>query len=151
MAGFNTKSSDDSITGINVTPLVDVVLVLLIIFMITAPLIYQSSIKVELPAARSGDKNKQVTLKFTIMADRTVLLADKPIAGPEIEAAVKDALAKDPQANAIVSADKSLSHGHVMEVIDSLKSAGISRLAIGVNTSPDSRESNQNTKPQKQH
>jgi biopolymer transport protein ExbD len=54
MAG-GFQADDDVISGINITPLVDVVLVLLIIFMITAPVIYQSAIKVKLPQAKSGE------------------------------------------------------------------------------------------------
>src|SRR6476646_10217575 len=67
MAGsFSSSSDDDMIAGINVTPLVDVVLVLLIIFLITAPVLYQSAIKVQLPKAKSGEETQKSPLSFTI-------------------------------------------------------------------------------------
>src|SRR3954469_1827821 len=68
MAGFSS-TDDDMITGINVTPLVDVVLVLLIIFMITAPVLYQSAIKIQLPKAKTGEENPKSPLNFTISKD----------------------------------------------------------------------------------
>src|SRR6476659_6646273 len=64
--GFGSTSEDDVISGINVTPLVDVVLVLLIIFMITAPVLYQSAIKVQLPKAKTGEQSNKSPLSFSI-------------------------------------------------------------------------------------
>src|ERR1700757_1089270 len=64
------ESGDEAfISGINVTPLVDVVLVLLIIFLITAPVIYQSAIKVQLPRAQTGEETRKSPLDFTISKD----------------------------------------------------------------------------------
>src|SRR5680860_538573 len=72
MAGGFNSSDDDFISGINVTPLVDVVLVLLIIFMITAPAIYQSAIKVQLPKAKSGEASEKPPMNFTISKEGTL-------------------------------------------------------------------------------
>ena len=67
--GFGATTEDDPISGINVTPLVDVVLVLLIIFMITAPVLYQSAIQVQLPKASTGEKAEKSPLEFSITID----------------------------------------------------------------------------------
>lgn len=126
------NDSEEMITGINVTPLVDVVLVLLIIFMITAPVIYQATIKVELPKAKSGEKTEQVTLRFAIQKDGTLALGNQAVPRTAIPEIVKKALEKDPNANAVVAADEGLTHGSVIQFIDLLKTNGITRFAIGV-------------------
>src|SRR4051812_29764915 len=66
MAGGFSSSDDDVISGINITPLVDVFLVILIIFLITAPVLYQSAIKVKLPSAKSAEQSQKSPLEFTI-------------------------------------------------------------------------------------
>lgn len=131
MAANLNGSDEEMITGINVTPLVDVTLVLLIIFMITAPAIYQSGIKVELPKAASGSKVERMTLKLTLTANGEMRLEDQVITLADLGKRAAEALKKDPEANAIIAADRSLTHGQVIEVIDTLKSAGISRIALG--------------------
>lgn len=131
MAGHMNGSEDEIITGINVTPLVDVVLVLLIIFMITAPALYQSGIKVELPKAASGAKVERMTLKITLTATGEMRLGDSVVQMSDLTVRAGEALKKDPEANAIIAADRGLTHGQVIEVIDTLKTAGITRIALG--------------------
>lgn len=135
MAGMQSNNSDDMITGINVTPLVDVVLVLLVIFMITAPAIYQSALKVELPKAVSGEKTEHVTLRFSVSKDGRISLDNEIITAEQITDIVKKAIEKDPSANAIVSADSSVQHGAVVGVIDLVKVGGINKISIGVDSS----------------
>lgn len=132
MAGSAASDDDEMITGINVTPMVDVVLVLLVIFMIAAPLLYNKSLKVELPAAKSGEKTERVTLKFSLQKDGKVFLDQKEVTKAEVGALLKSALEKDPKAEAVVAADKQLQHGAVVEFIDQLKTAGIQRFGIAV-------------------
>lgn len=127
-----TNDSEEMITGINVTPMVDVMLVLLVIFMIAAPSLYQSSIKVDLPAARSGEKTERVTLKFMLLKDGRLLLDKKEVARSEVSDLIKKALALDPTADALVSADRALTHGAVMEFVDHLKLGGIQRFSVAV-------------------
>ena len=130
----NLGSDEEIITGINVTPLVDVVLVLLVIFMITAPVIYQATIKIDLPKATSGEKTEHVTLRFSLSANGEINLGNDKVAKEQIPDLAKQALAKDPTANAVVAADKSLSHGSVIGFIDLLKSSGIQRFGIAVDS-----------------
>lgn len=135
MAGMNQGSTDEEmIVGINVTPLVDVVLVLLIVFMITAPAIYQSAIKVELPKAISGEKTEHVTLKFTVTKDGKIIMGKDQIAMSQVTGIVKQGLEKDSTANAVIFADAGASHGSVMGLLDAIKSSGVTRFALGVDT-----------------
>lgn len=138
MAGMSNSSDEDMITGINVTPLVDVVLVLLVIFMITAPAIYQSAIKVELPKAVSGEKTEHITLRFTLMKDGKIVLGKDETTLEKIPELVKSAIEKDPTANAVLFADAGVSHGQVMKVLDQIKANGIAKFALGVD-SPESK------------
>lgn len=127
-----SNDQDDMITGINVTPMVDVMLVLLVIFMIAAPTLYQGSIKVDLPAAKSGEKTEKVTMNFTLLKDGKILLDKKEIARGEVQGYIKKAMELDPKADAVVAADRALSHGNVMEFVDLLKTNGLQRFAVAV-------------------
>lgn len=136
MAGGSLNNNDDEIiTSINVTPLVDVMLVLLVMFMITAPIIYQAGIKIELPKTKSGEKTESITLKFTLSKDGKITQGQDVLTKEKVIEVVKNALKKDPQTAAVISADKALDHGTVIEFMDLLKSSGVMKLAIGVDAS----------------
>ena len=134
MAG--TLSDDDEITGINVTPLVDVMLVLLIIFMVTASYIVQRSIEVKLPKAETATNTPQTkNLAFVIDAKSNLFLDGNVITWSEIPRFIKQAREKDQsQKNlqALISADKSTPHGLVVRLIDAVRKNGISEFAINV-------------------
>lgn len=135
MAGGIDFGDDDEISGINVTPLVDVVLVLLIIFMITAPAIYQSAIKVQLPKAISGEQNQKGPLNFTITKAGDLMLEREQLdwngLAPRLTALVKGAT--DP--TAVISADEATPHGAVIRLMDALRTAGLTRFALNVDGS----------------
>lgn len=128
----STSNSEDIITGINITPLVDVVLVLLVMFMITAPVIYQSAIKVKLPAAKNGEQIQHVTLRVFLTSEGSTYLDKQSVTKERLTQLSKEALKRDPRADAVVSADEGLSHGKVMAIVDLLRENGISNIAVGV-------------------
>ena len=130
----STGDQDDMISGINITPMVDVMLVLLVIFMMAAPSLYNASIKIELPSAKSGEKTEKVTLKFQLQKDGKITLDKRDVSKAELPELLKKSLAVDPKTDAVIEADRSLSHGTVIEFIDVLKTAGVTRFAIGVDT-----------------
>jgi biopolymer transport protein ExbD len=138
MAG-PSNDSEDMISGINITPMVDVVLVLLMIFMMAAPTLYHGGIKINIPKAKSGDKMDRITLKFMLSKDGKLALDKRAITLDQVAGFVKKALELDPNANALVTADRDLSHGKVMEFIDHIKEGGLKKFAIAVET-PESKD-----------
>src|SRR5512142_1766215 len=123
MAGTARKRG--IIAEINVTPLVDIMLVLLIIFMLTAHLIAKQAIEVELPRASQSTTAQPTTLAITLTKDGSLFLNGAPITPDGLRAAVKDAVAKDPKTQAMISGDKAVSHGRVVWVLDAVKGAGV--------------------------
>lgn len=130
----SSSSDDDVISAINITPLVDVVLVLLIIFMITAPVIYQSAIKVQLPEATTGeDASSESKLSFVLTKEGSLFWNNEPAAWeslPEKLSAMKASLPAD--AAAVISADQDTSHGTVIRLVDILRKVGLNRFALNV-------------------
>lgn len=136
MAGFQSdQNSDESatvITGINITPFVDVVLVLLIIFMITAPVLMKDVLNIRLPKTATGDGQVMQTLGVAVNKDGNFLLNGNLIDEEGLKAAAKEALLKSPESQAIISADVNVVYGRVVKVIDILKSQGLERFAVQV-------------------
>ena len=131
MAGGG-DSTDDAITGINVTPLVDIVLVLLIIFMVTAKLIVSKSVPLDLPKAASGS-DIQTVFSIVLAADGTTQIDSKTVPSDDvILAQSRAAREKNPELRAIIKADSSVSHGRVIHVLDLLKQAQVAKIAFGV-------------------
>jgi biopolymer transport protein ExbD len=120
------------IAEINVTPLVDIMLVLLIIFMLTAHLIAKQVIEIELPRASQSTALTPTTIAITLARDGKLYLNDKPSSPEGLRAAIAVAVAKDPKTQAIISADKDVTHGRVVWVLDVVKSVGISSFAIQI-------------------
>ncbi len=132
MAIQNDEGGDDVIAGINVTPLVDITLVLLIIFMVTATYVVRDAIRVDLPRAASGGEVVGPTLAFALDRDGKLFLDGTPASAEAAREAVRAAVARSPEARALISADRAVSHGRVIEVIDLVKREGLTRFAIDV-------------------
>lgn len=137
MAASSSSDSDDgTIAGINVTPLVDITLVLLIIFMVTARIIVSQSLPMELPQAAKG---QQIQLIFGVElhSNGDTILDGKKLANDDaVFPLAKEAYAKNNDLRAVIRADTSVSHGRVIRVLDLLKQAGISKIAFGVSAVP---------------
>ena len=132
MAGGSNYSQDEAITGINITPMVDVMLVLLMIFMMAAPAIYKAGMDLDLPQAKSGGKTERITLNFILKKDGKLFLDQKPIQVKDIATIVKHTLNLNAQSDAMVAADRNLSHGDVVNVIDQIKQAGLKKVSMAV-------------------
>jgi biopolymer transport protein ExbD len=118
------------IEGINVTPLVDITLVLLVIFIVTAKLVVTPGLPLDLPVASQSE------------AQQTVLAVSVPAVGPmrvdgvavdetALAARARAVLAHDPKARAVIQAERAVPHGRVMGVLDALRAAGLVRVAFG--------------------
>jgi biopolymer transport protein TolR len=131
MAG-QIEQDDDGINGINVTPLVDVTLVLLIIFMVTASYIVKETIEVELPRAAHGGETLQKTFALLVTRDGKTYLNGAPVDDAGLVAAVAAAKRNGEDVQAIVGADKNATHGMVTHLLDVLKGAGVLKFAIQI-------------------
>jgi biopolymer transport protein TolR len=130
MAGSSRRRG--IIAEINVTPLVDIMLVLLIIFMLTANLIAKQAIEVELPRASQSTTLNPTTLAVTLTREGALYLNGKSTTPAGLRAQVAAAVARDPKTQAIISGDKAVSHGRVVWVLDVVKSLGITSFAIQI-------------------
>jgi biopolymer transport protein ExbD len=137
MAGTSTVYKDgeaEIISDINVTPLVDVVLVLLVIFMITAPILAARGILVNAPTTVSGDQVAtplQVALRR--MPDQTIQMYVNGRQLPSydaVRAELERARQTDPDLKAVIAADIEVPYGEVMQAIDQIKRAGIQKFAL---------------------
>lgn len=129
---LKSNSSDEPISEINVVPLVDIILVVLIIFMVTAPIIMKPSINVNLPKASSGEASQATQLSIVLSEDGKIFLNDKEVELPAVLAAAQAEVIKNPEIQAIISADKNVSHGKVVSVMDTVKQGGVKKFAISI-------------------
>jgi len=132
MAGGSSGGDDDLIAGINVTPLVDIVLVVLIIFMVTATDIVKAQIGVDLPTAASGQSEIKTTLTFKVTEDGKYLLDAKEMNLEQIAAHIGSVKKDDPDLRAVIAADKGVEYGKVIELIDTIKLNGIEKFALNI-------------------
>ena len=138
MAGTGPSYEDDDGTGgmiadINVTPLVDITLVLLIIMMVAAPIIVNNpSIKVELPKAASGDETQKSTISLTIRKDSAIFYGEEHVSEETATIKIKDDYARNHDVQAIIAADKGVPYGDVMHLIDLVKTIGITKFALNI-------------------
>lgn len=119
-------------SAINVTPFVDVVLVLLVIFMVTAPLIAKDLIDIRLPKTESGDGKGMSTLGLSVNKQGQILLNGTPVTEDALRAEVQKTIAENKDAQAIIAADVETQYGNVARLIDIVKSAGLNKFAIQV-------------------
>jgi biopolymer transport protein ExbD len=121
------------ITGINVTPMVDIMLVLLVIMMVSSIYIVSRALKVELPKTATSDESTQSPLTVTIMKDGKYFMNSEPIADDaELSARFAKARAAAGEPSLVVSADAQAMHGRVVHVIDLAKVQGVTKFAINV-------------------
>lgn len=136
MAGKIGSGSGDeefsSISEINVTPFVDVVLVLLVIFMVTAPMLVREQMSVNLPKAQSGEKSVSEQITIVIEKEGKITIQKKPVSFEQIDGEIKSLMQASPNAQAVISADQEAKHGDVVRVMDLVKKAGLTRFAIQI-------------------
>jgi biopolymer transport protein TolR len=126
------EGGDEEITSINVTPLVDVVLVLLIIFMVTANFIVRETMEVDLPRAANAGETVQGLVAVVMDRQGRLYLDGVEVSEEELRARVAESLKRDPETRAILSADQALPYGAVMHLIDVVKGEGVSRFALNI-------------------
>jgi len=118
-----------ALSDINVTPLVDVILVLLIIFMVTAPMMTRG-IDVRLPKTESGTDSTEQRLVVSVDRDKTIYLNDRPVNMHLLTDRLKTEMERTGQEFVFLRADQSVAYGHVMVVMDQIKKAGADRVGM---------------------
>jgi biopolymer transport protein ExbD len=120
------------IAEINVTPLVDIMLVLLIIFMLTANLIVRQVIEVQLPHASDATGAKPTSIAITMQRDGKIYLNDHAVTPEELRAAVTRAVAADDKTQVSIAGDKDVAYGRIVWVLDLIKSLNVTSFAVQI-------------------
>lgn len=130
---FAAKTGGSStFSGINVTPLVDIMLVLLVVFMVTARIMVSQTLPMDLPKAATGGE-QQIVFSVAMDKDGQLSVDSKRVAGDkELLALARQAKASNPDLRAVIHADTNASHGRVVRLMDLLKQGGIGKIAFGV-------------------
>ncbi len=121
-----------TIAAINVTPLVDVVLVLLVILMVASTYIVAQTLKVHLPKAKMSDGTAEKPNTVQLMKSGELRWNEQSVAETQLEGLMRTAVAAEPEMSLVVSADKEAMHGQVVHIMDLAKVAGITKFAINI-------------------
>ena len=127
----HATSDDEIITGINVTPLVDITLVLLVILMVTASYVVSRAIPMELPKGATGE-GTPTTLSVSIDKDGKTFLDAEAISETALQVKIRAVHDADPETRAIIAADGRTIHSNVIHVIDILRRENVTKFAINV-------------------
>jgi len=128
--GAKAGDSQDVISDINMVPLIDIILVVLIIFMVTAPALIKPSVDVNLPEAASGDETTPSLLNIAITVDGVVMLNNEEVDEDELKNLAKAEVERNQDVQAVIIADRDLPYGQVIRVLDWAKSQGVKNFAV---------------------
>lgn len=128
----NQQDSDDAIMGINVTPLVDITLVLLIIFMATAHIIVHRSMNLSLPKVANAQNVPTQSIQILLEADKSLRLNNEPVTLQDLSVNLGQMARLDPGLKVTLSADERVSWGDVAAILDAIRGAGITKISTEV-------------------
>lgn len=131
MAAFG-NNDDEPIAAINVVPLVDIILVVLIIFMVTAPLVLKPVIDINLPKSSSGEESAPTPLNIAVGKDGQIRLNGQTTSLEDVTAFVSKTVKEKPETAAILQADRGITLERLTEIIDVVKSAGVKKVAFSI-------------------
>jgi biopolymer transport protein ExbD len=127
-----TSNDEEIISSINITPLVDIFLVLLIIFMITSSVIDQREIALQVPKAANAGQQAPKASGLVVDKDGNTYLDGQKLDTASIAAVLRAAVARDPDHQVLIGADRDLKYQNVVDVIDLVRGAGITKYALKV-------------------
>lgn len=130
--GFQNQQDEEPIAAINIVPLVDIILVVLIIFMVTAPLVLKPVIDVNLPKASSGEDSPPAPLNIAIGRDGQLAINGQTATMDQLAATAAQAVADKPDTAAILQADKTVTLETLTAIIDIIKTAGVKKVAFSI-------------------
>jgi biopolymer transport protein TolR len=131
MAGA-TNGKGQVMSAMNVTPFVDIVLVLLVVLMVSSVKIVQAAIEVDLPTASSAGKSVSSALNIVITKDNTLLVDGQPTTNAALAEMVQEKRKTDPELQAVIAADRGVVYQRVVGTIDLVKRNGIRRFALNI-------------------
>ena len=132
MAMAQGSNEDEVIDGINITPMVDVILVLLVIFMVTANFLKKESININLPKVQAADPNVSQSVQVAMTRDGKILLEGQETTEEKLVANLERDLKFRPNMRLTLSADEKLAYGTIMKLMGVIRKAGVSRVALSV-------------------
>ena len=126
------SDGEGAITGINITPLVDVVLVLLIIFMATAPMIASRAMKIDVPKVSKSQKAATDALAIALDGARHLTLGGRSVSLEELKRLLTAAVLARPDQAVSIAADRTRPYGEVAELLDAVRGAGVRKVGLTV-------------------
>ncbi len=132
MAGGPSQHDDEPIAAINIVPFVDIILVVLIIFMVTAPLVLKPVIDINLPKSSSGETTAATPLNVAVSSDGGISINGSAATTESLAVASADLAKSQPDSAAILQADRTVTLETLTAVIDIIKSAGVKRVAFSI-------------------
>lgn len=152
--GIKERHGDDldENSEINVVPFIDIMLVLLIIFMVAAPLA-TVDVDVDLPASTAEPRERpNEPLYLTLQEDLTLSLGEDPIDRNRLKSALDEVTGGDQEARVFLRADRSIEYGELMEVMNLLRAAGYLRIAlVGLESAPDAQKEEATEPAEQEH
>ncbi len=128
--GAKSGGSPETISEINMVPLIDIILVVLIIFMVTAPAMIKPSIEVDLPEAASAEETTPSLLNVAISKEGMVMLNNEEVDEEGAKRIAKEEFERNAEVQAVVVADRDLPYWQIIQVLDWIKSSGIKNFAV---------------------
>jgi biopolymer transport protein ExbD len=132
MAGTHKKDDDDIVATINVTPLVDITLVLLIVFMVTAAFIRDPVVPVELPRAANADDAPARSVAMVVDAEGQLFVNGRESTHEQAQEILEGEVRQDPEVSVVVAGDGQVNYQVVMSAIDITREVGVRNLALNV-------------------
>ena len=129
---INLKRNNHIKSEINITPFTDVVLVLLIIFMITTPMIIQSSITVNIPKSKYGEDGKNEQFEVVIKGDKEIYFNNKIINIPTLKNEIAAHVRNMPDIPLVIRADRDVKYFVIVDMMDIAKESGVKKISLNV-------------------
>jgi biopolymer transport protein TolR len=132
MAMGSDKNEDGIISEINITPMVDIMLVLLVIFMVTANFLKKESININLPKVTQADANIKESTQIALTRDGKFFIEGKSVSLEELISTITREAKYRPNMRVTLSADENLSYGTVSRLMGDLRKSGVTKIALSV-------------------
>jgi len=126
----NTFDDDGTVTGINVTPMVDIMLVLLIVFMVTANFVSEQGLKINVPKTQDTETSTTVSLSVAVNDKGELLYKSARTTAENLKASLTREVGVNPNTRVTLAADSKLSYQQVVNVLDIIKQAGVAHVAL---------------------